>query len=207
MNARLAGAVLLVFLASSWACSKPKRQEDLIYKKAIIKERYDKDQFLRNSPSSPLLLVQRLNFKGLKYFAPDISYRIKAQFTPMTSSKSFKIMTSAGHRRLYIVKGRLNFACNGKKLTLTAYEEKDLTVSHPDDIFIPFTDLTNGWQSYGAGRYLEFNSSGRNIRKVMLDFNLAFNPYCAYNHDYSCPIPPPGNHLDIAVKAGEKKFH
>jgi len=65
MNARLAGAVLLVFLASSWACSKPKRQEDLIYKKAIIKERYDKDQFLRNSPSSPLLLVQRLNFKGL----------------------------------------------------------------------------------------------------------------------------------------------
>ncbi|NOX25814.1 MAG: DUF1684 domain-containing protein [Deltaproteobacteria bacterium] len=207
MNTRLTGVVLLVFLVSLLACSKPKHPEDLRYKKEIIKERLAKDQFLRSSPSSPLLLIQRLNFKGLKYFAPDISYRTKAKFTPLASSKSFKIMTSSGRKRLYIVKGRLDFTRNGKKLTLTAYEEKDLTASHPDDIFVPFTDLTSGRQSYGAGRYLEFNSPGRNIREVILDFNLAFNPYCAYNHNYSCPIPPPGNHLDIAVKAGEKKFH
>jgi len=199
--------VLLIIVSFICACSKTNRLAVLKYKKEITKGRIDKDRFFGESPNSPLLPVQRLNFKGLKYFKPDMNYRLKAKFTPQSSPQSFKIQTSSGRERLYIVKGRLDFNYAGHKLTLTAYQEKDRAASHPNELFMPFTDLTSGKQSYGGGRYLEVTTPNLHSGEVVLDFNLAFNPYCAYNHNFSCPIPPRGNHLDLAVYAGEKKFH
>ncbi len=199
--------ILLIIISFVCACSKTNRLAVLKYKKEITKRRIDKDRFFGESPNSPLLPVQRLNFKGLKYFKPDIKYRLNANLTPQTSPQLFKIPTSSGQERLYIVKGRLDFNYAGRKLTLKAYQEKDQVASHPNDLFVPFTDLTSGQQSYGAGRYLEVTTPGPQLGEVVLDFNLAFNPYCAYNRNFSCPIPPRDNHLDLAVYAGEKKFH
>jgi uncharacterized protein (DUF1684 family) len=212
MKERLIRVTYFLFLSVTLAlfvcaCSKANRVEVLKYKKNITKQRADKDRFFGESPNSPLLPVQRMSFKGLKYYKPDFKYKIKAIFTPQKSAQSFKIQTSSGRERLYIVKGRLDFAYKGEKLFLMAYQEKAQASSHPNSLFIPFTDLTSGQQSYGGGRYIEINSPGQQAREVVLDFNLAFNPYCAYNHNYSCPIPPTENHLDIAINAGERKFH
>jgi len=188
------------------ACSKTNRLEVLHYKKTVMNTRADKDRFFGKSAESPLLPVQRLNFRGLSYFPPDISYKLEAVFTPLKSSQDFKIQTSSGRERVYITKGRLDFSYGNQKFTLMAYQEKDQTASYPDELFVPFTDTTNGKQTYGGGRYLDINSPGQGKRVVVLDFNLAFNPYCAYNHNYSCPIPPKENHLSIPIMAGEKIF-
>jgi len=188
------------------ACSKTNRVEALHYKKEIIRERADKDQFFGKSAESPLLPVQRMNFRGLNYFPPDIKYKLEARFIPLKTMKYFKIRTSSGRERGYITKGRLDFSYGNQKFTLMAYQEEDQVARHPDDLFVPFTDPTNGKQTYGGGRYMDINSPGQGERTVVVDFNLAFNPYCAYNHNYSCPIPPEENHLSIAIMAGEKKF-
>ncbi|HFQ80224.1 MAG TPA: DUF1684 domain-containing protein [Desulfobacterales bacterium] len=188
------------------SCSKPNRVQILAYQKAILNTRADKDRFFATYPDSPLLPVQRMNFKGLRYYRPDIDYKVTAVFTPAKTAGSFQIQTSSGRPRVYVVLGQLNFSLKGHKLTLTAYQEKDLLAKHPDDLFVPFTDLTSDKTTYGGGRYLDVKSKGSGSRQVTLDFNMAFNPYCAYNHNYSCPIPPPVNHLPVAVKAGEKKF-
>ncbi len=198
---------LLSSLALFAACSKPNRVELLHYKKEIMKQRADKDKFFGESPNSPLLPVQRMNFKGLRYFEPDINYKIEARLTPLQSQQSFKIQTSSGRERLYLVTGRMDFTYKGHQMTLMAYQEKDQAADRPNDFFIPFTDMTTGDQTYGAGRYLDIKSIGQGPRPVVLDFNLAFNPYCAYNYNYSCPIPPHENRLAVSIQAGETKFH
>ncbi len=208
---RLHFLFIIVIGIMVWAgvvsCSKPNRVQILAYQKAILKERADKDIFFASYPDSPLLPVQRMNFKGLHYYRPDIDYRVKADFTPAKSAGIFQIQTSSGRLRVYVVLGRLDFSLKGHKLTLTAYQEKDLLAKHPDDLFVPFTDLTSAKTTYGGGRYLDVKSKGSGARQVVLDFNLAFNPYCAYNHNFSCPVPPSVNHLPVAVKAGEKIFN
>ncbi len=205
---RLHFLFIIVIGIMVWAgvvsCSKPNRVQILAYQKAILKERADKDIFFASYPGSPLLPVQRMNFKGLHYYRPDINYKVTAAFTPAKSAGTFQIQTSSGRPRVYVVLGRLEFSLKGHKLTLTAYQEKDLLAKRPDDLFVPFTDLTSAKTTYGGGRYLDVKSKGNGARQVVLDFNLAFNPYCAYNHNFSCPIPPSVNHLPVAVEAGEK---
>lgn len=199
-------ALAIMVWAGVVSCSKPNRVQVLAYQKAILKARADKDRFFASYPDSPLLPVQRMNFKGLRYYRPDIDYRVTAVFTPAKSTGTFLIQTSSGPARVYVVLGRLDFSLKGRKLSLTAYQEKDLLAKHPDSLFVPFSDLTSAKQTYGGGRYLDVKSKGSGSQQVVLDFNLAFNPYCAYNHNYSCPIPPSANHLPVAVKAGEMKF-
>ncbi len=208
---RLHPLFVIVIVVMAWtgvvSCSKPNRVQILAYQKAILKTRADKDRFFASYPDSPLLPVQRMDFKGLRYYRPDIDYKVTAVFTPVKSVGTFQIQTSSGRPRVYVVLGRLDFSLKGHKLTLTAYQEKDLLARHPDDLFVPFTDLTSAKTTYGGGRYLDVKSKGSGSRQVTLDFNLAFNPYCAYNHNFSCPIPPSANHLLVAVKAGEMKFN
>lgn len=198
----LVGVCLLVAMVSCG--SGPNRVEILKHKKEIMEARKDKDRFFKTSPQSPLLDEQQWKFKYLEYFPVDYAYRVTARYQRLEKPHEFRIKTSTGHERVYATIGKLDFTLHGKALTLHAYQEKGTQAAARNSLFVPFTDLTSGHESYGAGRYLEMEAPAG--ESVVMDFNLAYNPYCAYNYNFSCPIPPPENHLAVAIKAGEKSF-
>lgn len=194
------GVVLLV----TGCGPRPNRLEILRHKKEVLAGRQDKDRFFKSSPQSPLLDEQQWKFKALSYFPVDIAYRVTARYQPLTKPVEFRIRTSSGHERIYSTIGRLDFTLAGKPLTLMAYQEKSSDSMVRNALFVPFTDRTTGKETYGAGRYLDIEAPVGNT--VVVDFNLAYNPYCAYNYNFSCPIPPAENRLDLALEAGEKIF-
>ena len=126
----------------------------------------------------------------------------------MLFRSGFTMNTSAGTVKYYYKYGRLDFIIDGKECLLYVYQGKDLmqTEQYKDYLFVPFTDATTGNESYGSGRYLEFYKKDIENNSVQLDFNKAYNPYCAYATGYKCPVPPRENRLTIPIKAGEMNF-
>lgn len=116
--------------------------------------------------------------------------------------------TSGKKTPRYFKYGRLSFTIRDTLLFLTVYQGEQLmaTEKYRDYLFVPYTDLTSGEESYGGGKYLEFYKKDIKVNKIMLDFNKAYNPYCAYTSGYNCPIPPRENDLNISLKAGEMVF-
>lgn len=151
---------------------------------------------------SPLLDSDRKNFAGLNYFPVDSVFRVYAAVLLDDTSSPFQMPTSTDRLPTYRRAALLRFEFERMPLELSAF----LNVDNPEDstLFVPFTDLTSGEESYGGGRYLDLNWNGTD--SVELDFNMAYNPYCAYNYNYSCPIPPRENDLKLAIRAGEKVF-
>lgn len=193
---------MMFFVASCG--SGPNRLEILQHKKETLAARKDKDRFFKTSKDSPLLNEQQWKFKELSYFPVDIAFKVTAHYERLPKPVEFRIQTSTGHERVYVTVGRFDFTLAKKKMTLFAYHEKGQEATGRNSLFVPFTDLTTGKESYGAGRYLDVEAPPGD--SIVLDFNLAYNPYCAYNYNFSCPIPPPENRLDIEIKAGEKLF-
>lgn len=136
----------------------------------------------------------------LKYFSPDEVFKVKATFESIENGEIIKMQTSTNEPRDYKRFGTLSFSLGDADLQLTLYQN----VEQPDYLFCPFKDLTNAKTTYGAGRYLDFKMA--DLANPVLDFNYAYNPYCAYNKEYSCPIPPAENHLLVPIPAGEKKW-
>ena len=199
------GLVCLGVMLSLIACEAgPNRLEILQHKKDVLAARHDKDRFFKTSKDSPLLDEQQWKFKELSYFPVDIAFKVSARYQRLAKPVEFRIQTSTGHERVYITIGRLDFSLAGQGCTLFAYQEKGQESNGHNSLFVPFTDRTTGQETYGAGRYLETEEPTGD--SVVLDFNLTYNPYCAYNYNFSCPIPPPENRLEVAVKAGEKLF-
>lgn len=137
----------------------------------------------------------------LHYYPADEEYRVAATFTPIENGQIFEMQTNTDRLPEYKRYGKLTFTIDGEPQELTLYQNVD----QPDYLFLPFKDLTNGNATYGAGRYLDF--SPKDLENLVIDFNYSYNPYCAYNKAYSCPIPPIENHLQVAIEAGEKKWH
>lgn len=155
---------------------------------------------------SPLLKKDKRRFKGLKYFEPDLAYRVDATFVKTGDPTLFKMTTTTARLPEYSIYGVLHFNLQGNAYTLNVYRSPEISSKpgYEDYLFVPFTDLTNGNETYDVGRYIEMRiPEGDN---VVLDFNRAYNPYCSYNPRYSCPIPPKENHLPVEIRAGEKKF-
>lgn len=171
--------------------------------KSIQSERREKDETFKQK-NSPLPDDLKAKFKGLKYYSPDSKYAVKATFTKNKKKVKVKIQASKKNdiRNMYIV-GVLSFSISGVKLKLNAYSSGK---NPSEPLFIPFTDKTSSNETYDAGRYLDINIKDSEI-SVCLDFNLCYNPYCAYNKKYSCPLVPKENNLNIEIKAGEKKYH
>ena len=143
------------------------------------------------------------NFKGVEYFPISESYKVKVTFKKKLG-KEFKMPTSGTRTPIYRRYGYIDFEVNGKKCRLTVYQNVELTKSEDlkDYLFIPFRDATSSHSTYGGGRYLDFSiPTGTD---VIIDFNMAYNPYCAYSHRYSCPIPPVENTLEVEITAGER---
>jgi len=173
--------------------------------------REGREKDFRNKDLSPLLAEDFPNFKGLNYYAVDENYRIKAKFVKTQDEKYFLMPTSTGRAAKYIKVGIFTFKIGDKEHSLAAYQSetiqtnKKLNQLYGNSLFIPFKDLTNSKETYGAGRYIYLNIPEK--EDALLDFNLAFNPSCAYgSEEFSCPIPPKENFLQAEIKAGEKLF-
>ena len=146
--------------------------------------------------------------KYFHFFPIDGAYFIMAELQRMNDSIGFQMRTSAGTEQHFFKYGTLKFSILGKACLLFVYQSEDLmkTEKYKDYLFVPFTDRTTGKESYPSGRYLEFYISDIKDGKLKLDFNGAYNPYCAYANGYHCPIPPKENNLPVAIKAGEMNF-
>ena len=170
----------------------------------IHREAY-KNDFLKNE-RSPLHSEKEL--ANIHFFAPDESYRVKAKFTRTPDAKAFDLATYSGITKPYIQYGWLNFSLNGQTHKLAIYQSLNLRVmpQYRDYLFLPFKDITNGESTYGGGRYLDFKVTDIQNGELIIDFNKAYNPWCAYADGYNCPIPPKENHLAIPVKAGEQNY-
>ena len=140
-------------------------------------------------------------FLGLKYYEPNTDYVVDAERIGLEDEEIVTLSTSSGSTQKYVKLALLVFEIKEVKDTLTLLQN----IADPSDLFLPFTDETSGEDTYGAGRYLPIEPmSGAEIE---LDFNRAFNPYCAYSDKYSCPMPPRENHINVAIAAGEKNYH
>ena len=160
-----------------------------------------------DSLKSPLMKDDLKQFKGLDFYPIDEKYIVEAIFIRTKREKSFKMKTTTSRTPIYKKYGELHFSIDGKELKLNVYQNADLKKKpgYDDYLFLPFSDLTCGKDSYIGGRYIDMRIP--KSEKVIVDFNQAYNPYCAYNYEYSCPIVPLENDLDIEINAGVKKFH
>ena len=165
--------------------------------------REHKDDFFATDRQSPIPADQREAFDGLSYFDPDPEFRVEAAIDPIDGDETITMETTVETEQEYERVARLQFELGGDFRTLVAYSG----VSHDgDSLFVPFRDKTTGQQTYGAGRYMEFEVDGELAASdaVTLDFNLAYHPFCAYNDAFACPLPPEENWLDAPIEAGEK---
>jgi uncharacterized protein (DUF1684 family) len=160
--------------------------------------RQHKAHTFRDDPHSLLPPEQRARFAGLRYFPPNPQLQLELLVEPADGS-TVESPTSDGSTRRFRRSARVRFEIDGEQAELVLLSSQD-----EHGFFLPFRDATSGRESYGAGRYLDVEP-GRDGR-VQVDFNLAYNPYCAYNDAFSCPLPPPENWLRVPVRAGEAAY-
>ena len=165
----------------------------------LKKQREEKDNFFKNSPHSPLTEQQRLTFKKLSYFPPNYQFSFQVELVKYSQQDMIRILTSKGIEQEYIRYGYVEFEVSSVTCVLSVYKQPN-----SDYMFVPFKDKTNGIETYGSGRYVELEKISANV--FSLDFNVAYNPFCAYNDNWVCPLTPFENHLKAEIRAGEKNF-
>lgn len=163
------------------------------------------DDFLGHHPQSPLSWDQKNEFEGLDYYDENKDLARVVTVTRFPDSEPIiEMETSTGEKRPYRRWGRFTITVDGEEASLTIYSDP-----HGHDFFMPFRDATSGKETYGAGRYMDNHRPGLqqvSDTEVEIDFNYAYNPYCAYQPTYSCPLPPRENWLTVPIRAGEKRF-
>ncbi len=158
-----------------------------------------KDQFFKTDRQSPLTREQKRDFKGLNYFPEDPNLRFETPVEVFPEKETIEMQTSTGDVQTYQRYGKFTFEVDGQPASLTLYLDDE------GGFFLPFADSLAGSETYGAGRYLEPEPLAED--RVLVDFNLAYNPYCAYNESWSCPLTPFENRVKVPIRAGEKIFH
>lgn len=201
-------AALALVVALAGCDEEEARPDDDLYDETLVVEhRQEKDDAFRRSDDSPIPAELRDRFDGLRYFLPDAAYAVWARWTDAGDHpEQLSIGTShGGEARTAYRAGVLTFRVNGADGRLHAYRFAS-GANTSSTVFVPFTDPTNGSTTYEAGRYLDIDIAD-GTDSVLVDFNEAYNPYCAYNVNYSCPIVPSENRLPMAIKAGERTWH
>ncbi len=160
--------------------------------------RASKDRFFATDTQSPLGAEQRRLFRGLHYFPENRALRQQVVIEEFPDKEAVTLQTTTGAAQSYTRFGKIRFAVEGQQVALTVF-------AGPHGFFLPFADSLAGRETYGAGRYLELEPVGNG--KYLVDFNYAYNPYCAYNDAWSCPITPAENRIKAPIRAGEKVFH
>ena len=193
-------ASLVVLAAVAYMFTAAESPED--YQEKIETERERQFKYIRFNAESPLTEEQKRGLKSLKFYAIDPAYRVKARLLPIEIKKVREVPLTDGSTERYLEHSWAEFELGGKTnkvLLLQSLSESDMR-----NFFLAFADETSGKETYGGGRYLNVRQDGKN--SITIDFNLAFNPYCAYNPDFACPLPPRENILEIAISAGEKNY-
>jgi uncharacterized protein (DUF1684 family) len=158
-----------------------------------------KDEFFRRDQQSPLTPEQQRGFGGLRYYPERPDLVLELSLERNEDPERVEMVTSTGGIAVYSRWASIRFDVDGEPAALTVYRD-----TGSGDLFLPFQDANAGGETYGAGRYLDVPvlEDGR----LLVDFNYAYNPYCAYNEHWSCPIPPPENHLRVPIRAGEMTY-
>ena len=165
---------------------------------AVLDYRQRRDTFFA-SLQSPLSSEARAAFHGLSYYPFDPAYKFTLEPTHRDTLEPLEILTSSGEGAWYLLWGHVTVALETGPWSLELYVKEP--EEHPSSVFIPFKDATNGSETYGGGRYLDAPLENG---VLTLDFNLAYNPFCAYGEGWTCPLPPRENWLSVEIKAGEK---
>ena len=197
-------AVILIAIAGIGFYSLSLESNDEDYRSAVLEERKQKDDFMKTSEESPFG-GNRNSFTGLKYFDPDIKYRVRAKLQSIESKKVVLLPTSTGNENQYLEYAWAEFELDGTKNKLLILEVMAMGPTR-GMLFLAFADETSTKETYGSGRYLEVKKVP-GATTLELDFNKAYNPYCAYAEKYECPFPPRENILKVAIRAGEKSYH
>ena len=201
----LRAPVLMGILLSLPGCSgpppesgKPAQTQD-----EILAERAAKDQSFKSGTESPIPDSDKSGFRGLSYYPVNPDLRFSAKLYRYPAPKQVRLSSNTGEVRRGIRYGYFEFPVEGQTCRLQVYRLDDGAVGAAS-LFIPFRDATSGRETYAAGRYIDLKENTSGIYD--LDFNRAYNPYCAYNVEFSCPVPPEENRLKVAIRAGEKTY-
>ncbi len=206
---------ILVFVMFA-GCKQDKKYHDTVERETtlvqtgaiegILEFQRELNEEFKNPETSPLPDRYRKNFESLDFFAPDTTLIVKAKFVLTPEALPFSMPTTTGEKSTEVVYGIAHFSLNGKEHQLEIYQNKELILQEEskDYLFLPFADKTNGEETYTGGRYI--NLSIPDTDTITIDFNRAYNPYCAYNKKYSCPLVPGINNLDASILAGVKAF-
>jgi uncharacterized protein (DUF1684 family) len=203
---KIVGVIGLVLLA---ACTSGPSPDDASYLKELEAFRAQRDKDFSELPEcspqvdgdcSPVPPAQRKAILPLRYFPPDSNSSVPASLQLSDSRPTFEMPTSTGALRRMQRVGVLQFTLQGQPFTLGAFVEDG--TQQISELFVPFADVTNGQDTYPAGRYLDLRPTPTGLYTI--DFNRAYNPYCAYSKGYECPFPPPSNRMKVAIRAGEK---
>jgi hypothetical protein len=195
--------LLFVFLVQvNWSFGQDKFDVS-----AVAKFQKELNSEYAAAKTSPLTKEDLANFKTLDFYPINSKYFVVAQFTRTIKELPFEMKTSTDRKPIYVKYGEVEFSLDGKVLKLNVYRNIELSKQkkYKNYLFLPFSDLTSGMESYIGGKYIDLKIPKENT--IVIDFNTSYNPYCAYNHKYSCPIVPLENDLNVAVLAGVKKFH
>lgn len=191
--------ILVAIIIYSFVDSQEKPASQALsndYAKTILASRQAKDEALKTEKDSPI--EDKTNFKGLHYFEVNPVYKVIATLDKLTSGQSIKIAMTGGETEEYEAFANLKFEIDGKKCALKVFKTPE------GNLFLPFRDLTSNKETYGAGRYLDLKMEDIKNQSIEIDFNLSYQPYCAYNPSFTCPVPPAENFLNVALKVGEK---
>ena len=196
------GASVSLWLVSPACTSGPSAPDDSAYMEQLIDAREDKDRQFREASDSPVPKDKRDALLPLRYFPVDPTYAVPAALKLAGERPVFEMPTSTGALRRMQLVGTLEFTLQGESRSLGAFVPEG--TQRITSLFVPFADVTTGSETYVAGRYLDIDPTSTGYYTI--DFNRAYNPYCAYNDAWSCPLPPVENWLKVPIRAGERKF-
>lgn len=200
--------ILLGILSLSFtffSCREQRTPDQERYVKDVEEYRKEKNDFMKNNPASPFKQDSSIQFKPLNYYDPDPAFVFKSKLYRYSQKDTISIFGTKGEERKAVKYGYVTFDYKNQPYRVNIY--KGTSSSGEEYYSIWFTDKTTGGATYGVGRYIDFDINPDSNYVYTIDFNLAYNPYCAYSAKYSCAIPTREDHLDLAVTAGEKKFH
>lgn len=186
----------------------PKTKESVTSNEYVETISTHRDHYLQDFIKDERAPLTKEDIPYVHFFDADESYAVECKFTEATDKTPFEMATYSGITKPYQVYGYLVCPVKGQDIKLELYQNQRMSAvpAYADHLFLPFKDLTNGEESYGGGRYIDVKASSLKDGKMKIDFNKAYNPWCAYSDGYNCPIPPIANHLDIMLTAGESKY-
>ncbi len=200
--------LLLVLLAGGVlvsGCSRSSAERSSVFRPdPVLEARVEKDRAFRSDSNSPIPPSSRSRFHGLSYFDVNPALRFHVKLNRYPVPREVHLGTNTGEVRQALRYGYFEFTVDGKNCRLQVYRIEDTNTGGEPSLFVPFRDATSGKETYAAGRYIDLKENTTGYYD--LDFNLAYNPYCAYSKEYSCPVPPAENTLPVSIRAGEKVY-